>query len=178
MEQRWISVISRLRRDIAATCGLRFVGLRAPGCAQRCGLSEHASTSTGNTGTFPLTIIARGSLPQSDGTNSLCPRLLPFFLVVEIGGANVCGQTCSGEAPDVPTVVPTPEGDEEAAPGPEGPEAASRQGGGGGIRTHKPVRAPHFECGALPFCHPSIRYSNLFPPLTSLKTPSFTALSS
>ena len=27
--------------------------------------------------------------------------------------------------------------------------------GGGGIRTHKPVRAPHFECGALPFCHPS-----------------------
>ncbi len=43
-----------------------------------------------------------------------------------------------GEAPDVPTVVPTPRPDEEAAPEPEGPEAASRQGGGGGIRTHKP----------------------------------------
>lgn len=36
----------------------------------------------------------------------------------------------SGEAPDVPTVVPTPEGDEEAASEPEGPEAASCQGGG------------------------------------------------
>ncbi len=61
----------------------------------------------------------------------------------------------SGEAPDVPTVVPTPPLDEEAAPEPEGPEAASRQSGGAGIRTLKPVRAPHFECGALPFCHPS-----------------------
>ena len=27
--------------------------------------------------------------------------------------------------------------------------------GGGGIRTLKPVRAPVFETGALPFCHPS-----------------------
>jgi hypothetical protein len=54
-----------------------------------------------------------------------------------------------------PTLVPTPEGDEEAASEPEGPEAASHQGGGAGIRTLKPVRAPHFECGALPFCHPS-----------------------
>jgi hypothetical protein len=51
----------------------------------------------------------------------------------------------SGEAPDVPTVVPTPRPDEDAASEPEGPEAASRQGGGAGIRTHKPVRAPHFE---------------------------------
>jgi hypothetical protein len=60
-----------------------------------------------------------------------------------------------GEVPNVPTVLPTPRPDEEAAPEPDGPEAASRQNGGGGIRTHKPVRAPHFECGALPFCHPS-----------------------
>jgi len=36
----------------------------------------------------------------------------------------------------------------ETAPEPEGPEAASRKGGGGGIRTHKPVRAPHFESRA------------------------------
>jgi hypothetical protein len=60
----------------------------------------------------------------------------------------------SGEAPDVPTVVPTPPLDEEAAPEPEGPEAASRQSGGAGIRTLKPVRAPHFEssAGAGPPC--------------------------
>jgi integrase len=46
------------------------------------------------------------------------------------------------EAPDVPTVVPTPPLDEEAAPEPEGPEAASRQGGGGGI--------PQFRCRQAP----------------------------
>ncbi len=50
-----------------------------------------------------------------------------------------------GEGPDVPTIFPKPRPDEEAAPAPEGPEAASEKNGGGGIRTHKPVRAPHFE---------------------------------
>jgi hypothetical protein len=30
-----ISAITRLKRDMAATCGLRYVGLRAPGCANK-----------------------------------------------------------------------------------------------------------------------------------------------
>ena len=30
-----------------------------------------------------------------------------------------------------------------------------KSSGGGGIRTLKPLRAPVFETGALPFCHPS-----------------------
>ena len=50
-----------------------------------------------------------------------------------------------GMGSEVPVDVPVVRADEEAAPEPDGPEAASRQGGGGGIRTHKPVRAPHFE---------------------------------
>jgi hypothetical protein len=33
-----------------------------------------------------------------------------------------------GEAPDAPTIPPTPQPDDETAPEPDGPEAASRQG--------------------------------------------------
>ena len=41
---------------------------------------------------------------------------------------------------EVPVVVPVVEAEKEVAPEPEGPEAASRQGGGGGIRGQGAVR--------------------------------------
>ena len=45
-----------------------------------------------------------------------------------------------GMGGEVPALVPVVEAEKKAAPEPEGPEAASRQGGGGGIRGQGAVR--------------------------------------